>query len=617
MPSPKELAKALAYQGEIRNTSRNRLLGGVADVLSPVSEFADQYKISDRIPFLGGMSAADLTGLKGAQSLVNDMSYGKSPISGASLQTTKVDPRVLDLAGVSGAMMPAGKALGKAALREGARQVQNRTGIARYMLDTRMGVVPEGKAMSVPAKAMNDGSQDVITYIGRKGQKFQITKQRDNELLDIHSSIADKAREIFGDGVEIFDSGMSSSRYVRLPNGSKIRVSDHPLPSDFAAIHGVPDIEVRGGQDLQKAIDYMTDVKSNNTMPNSQKRYDDLSLREELRSNGVPLFSVDAKQIKKLVSSGVGYDDIASQLQQKYPKLTDADAAKIYTVIGRGKFDKFDVPVKDQIVRYGDNVGGAMMQRPKTEFEILHDTAQRNAALPVKQGGLGLPSNNTYIDRANVMYPTDVYHGSNLPIEQIDPAMLGSSTGAKSAKQAFWVVDNPTVARGYAEYAANEAPVAKILKDAEFQGKVAQRTGNWDKYESLVTKAEELESANQANPLNGQNIMPLRINTNNSSVMDAGGNSFPYAENDINQFLRQSKYAGNDVAQIKNLDDAVGRVDLPANHYAVFNPANIRSRFAAFDPMRRHEADILAGVGVGGMLDPQAIAEALRQQDRK
>jgi hypothetical protein len=267
---------------------------------------------------------------------------------------------LLDLAAVSGAMIPVGKALGKAALREGARQIEMGTGIGRAALNPRMGIVPEGQAMSAPAKAMNDGSKDVITYIGRKGQKFQITKQRDNELLDIHSSIADKAREIFGDGVESFDSGMSSSRYVKLPNGAKIRVSDHPLPSDFAAMHGVPDVEVRGGEDLQKAIDYMIDAKSNKTMPNSQKRYDDLSLRDELRSNGVPLFAVDAKQIRKLVNSGVGYDDIANQLQQKYPKLTDSDAAKIYTVIGRGKFDKFDssksVP---------DDVGGAMMQRPK------------------------------------------------------------------------------------------------------------------------------------------------------------------------------------------------------------------------------------------------------------
>jgi hypothetical protein len=405
MPSPKQLAKALARQDSVTKQPRNRFFGAVADAAGYLSDQADRYVVPERDPLFGGMRGGDLLPLRNVNRLLDDLSYGGRITTGRG-QTTTLRPEVVDLVGVTGAMMPAAKGLGKAALREGARQIETGTGIGRAALNPRMSAVPEGASMP---------------------------------------------------------------------------------------------------------------------------------------------------------------------------------------------------------------------QRPKTEFEILHDTAQRNAALPVDQGGLGLPANNTYIDRANApgMFPDDVYHGANLPIEQIDPAMRGSSTGAKSAKQAFWTVDNPTVARGYAEYAANEAPIAKILKDAEFQGKVAQRTGNWDKYENLVTKAEELESANQANPLNGQNIMPLRINTNNSSVMDAGGNSFPYAENDINQFLRQSKYAGNDVAQIKNLDDAVGRVDLPANHYAVFNPANIRSRFAAFDPMRRHEADILAGVGVGGMLDPQAIAEALRQQDRK
>jgi len=517
---------------------------------------------------------------------------------------------VLDLAGVSGAMMPAGKALGKAALREGARQVQNRTGIARYMLDTRMGVVPEGKAMSVPAKAMNDGSQDVITYIGRKGQKFQITKQRDNELLDIHSSIADKAREIFGDGVEIFDSGMSSSRYVRLPNGSKIRVSDHPLPSDFAAIHGVPDIEVRGGQDLQKAIDYMTDVKSNNTMPNSQKRYDDLSLREELRSNGVPLFSVDAKQIKKLVSSGVGYDDIASQLQQKYPKLTDADAAKIYTVIGRGKFDKFDVPVKDQIVRYGDDVGGAMMQRPKTEFEILHDTAQRNAALPVEQGGLGLPANNTYIDRANAMdWNTPAYHGSTTEIDPSFNLDYSGAGGLNYGKKNIWASDNPELASQYAEAGLSRNQAEAIQNSGDF---------NWNKKKEIPKKIADAMFKDIAEygsiEGGGANVLPLLLR-GKQSVHESYGGRF---KNEMPKALWGRDLENADIAVINNVIDnpTLQKVD-PSTVYAIKNPANIRSRFAAFDPMRRHEADILAGVGVGGMLDPQAIAEALRQQDRK
>jgi len=42
--------------------------------------------------------------------------------------------------------------------------------------------------------------------------------------------------------------------------------------------------------------------------------------------------------------------------------------------------------------------------------------------------------------------------------------------------------------------------------------------------------------------------------------------------------------------------------------YAFADPTIVRSRFAAFDPFRRNENDILAGVGVGvpvasGLLD--------------
>ena len=596
MPSAKELAKALAYQGEIRNTPQNSFLGAIANFLAPVSEFADRDKLPGSIPLLGGMSFADLSGLKGSQSLIEDMSYGKSPVRGATLNTAKVDPRLLDLAAVSGAMIPVGKALGKAALKKAAEQIETGTGIGRAALDPRMGIVPEGQAMSAPAKqgAMNDGSQDVITYIGRKGQKFQITKQRDNELLDIHSSIADKAREIFGDGVESFDSGMSSSRYVKLPNGAKIRVSDHPLPSDFAAMHGVPDVEVRGGQDLQKAIDYMIDAKSNKTMPNSQKRYDDLSLRDELRSNGVPLFAVDARQIRKLVNSSVGYDDIANQLQQKYPKLTDSDAAKIYTVIGRGKFDKFDsskTPLRlaHEVAQRNaalpvdqggmlDNVGGAMMQRPKTEFEILHDTAQRNAALPVEQGGLGLPSGNTAMDRAGAMgFDTPAYHGSGEELRVINNEKLKRNAYGKGLHSA----SDPELANIFANHSSQGQNVSPLLL----------RVGN------QASKEDYKNAMNQVWDQGGHDATKIR-----QLLIDKGFDTVTYNHGDFHY------------PQGAGLVKSLPNQDLS---YATLNPSQVRSRFAAFDPMRRHEADILAGVGVGGMLDPQAIAEALRQQDRK
>jgi hypothetical protein len=167
MPSAKELAKALAYRGEIRNTPQNSFLGGVANFLAPVSEFLDRDKLPESIPFLGGMSLADL-GVKGTESLVRDMSYGTPPIRGASLQTAKVDPRLFDLASVSGAMMPVGKALGKAAAMKAAEHIQDRTGFARLMPDTRMGVVPEGKSfpsqMSEYVPGVKSGDEMLVTH---------------------------------------------------------------------------------------------------------------------------------------------------------------------------------------------------------------------------------------------------------------------------------------------------------------------------------------------------------------------------------------------------------------------------------------------------------------------
>lgn len=54
----------------------------------------------------------------------------------------------------------------------------------------------------------------------------------------------------------------------------------------------------------------------------------------------------------------------------------------------------------------------AVNTRPLTEFEQRHLTAQKNAALPVEQGGLGLPVDNTAMQRADAMgFNQNLYHG--------------------------------------------------------------------------------------------------------------------------------------------------------------------------------------------------------------
>lgn len=262
------------------------------------------------------------------------------------------------------------------------------------------------------------------------------------------------------------------------------------------------------------------------------------------------------------------------------------------------------VPNKGKTADY--EISEAMYRNPQpdavnapklTEFEQRHLIAQRNAALPVEQGGLGLPPNNTAMDRAKAMGAVDAYHGTSSDVMQLDPRLFGSSTGAESAKRAWWAVDDPTTARGYAEYSANQAPVKRLLDQADR----FEKKGDWDGYDNALAKAEELEATFAANPLNGQNIMPLKIIPNKPRVMDAGGAEFTDVEGGVNNFLRQAKFGGNDVAVIKNLADDVGFNGRAATHYGVLDPATVRSRFAAFDPMRRHEADLL------GYADPRLL----------
>ena len=51
-------------------------------------------------------------------------------------------------------------------------------------------------------------------------------------------------------------------------------------------------------------------------------------------------------------------------------------------------------------------------------------TAQMRAALPVEQGGLGLPPDNEFYDRANVMFPRTVYRGVSDPSVFDEPVEL-------------------------------------------------------------------------------------------------------------------------------------------------------------------------------------------------
>jgi Large polyvalent protein associated domain 23 len=620
-PNPVMGSDWMAEKGLTREP-QNKLAGFAGDMAGMVAPFAAAAKAPQiaRGLLASGEGAATAGKWLGKEALrpVNDaILYGEGPLRKILPESPKIfigqNAKNFDKNNLAQALKME---------KEGVdpRQIWSETGSIKAPWDKQWRQEIDDSVANIPYSPDRSGRADMFVkhpelfdnYPSMSGMSFGVDSQSMGSLNGSYIPSSDAIK---------LGSGNTSTGLHELQHAIQGREGFARGGSEFSALKIIDDLPL--DQLTGPALDSVNAYANKMGYSLSKKQADDIAEQVALGLN-----ANDSKVYQLGRDTGLGDDKLAGffgispmHIYRRLAGEAEARAVQARMNMDAGQrratypLDSFDVPVDQLITRFGD--APAMSQgnerllkilerngesvAPKTKFEYpIGDRdilAQQRAALPISENGLGLPANNTAMDRANAMFPVDVYHGTNVPIEKIDPSMFGSSTGANSAKQGFWSVDNPTVASGYAEYAANEAPIKKILQEADFQEKLAQRTGNWGKYDSLVAKAEELESANYANPLKGQNIMPLRLNTQNSSVMDAGGNSFVGAENDINRFLKQSKFNGKDVAEIKNLDDAVGRVDLPANHYAIFNPDNLRSRFAAFDPWRRNAA-IAAAMGV-------------------
>lgn len=82
---------------------------------------------------------------------------------------------------------------------------------------------------------------------------------------------------------------------------------------------------------------------------------------------------------------------------------------------------------------------------PPTQYELAHAEAQRVAALPVDQGGLGLPPGNTAMDRARAMgFDTPAWRGTD-KAEKVSREALYGAMGP-----AHYSGDDPLVGNAYA-----------------------------------------------------------------------------------------------------------------------------------------------------------------------
>lgn len=116
-----------------------------------------------------------------------------------------------------------------------------------------------------------------------------------------------------------------------------------------------------------------------------------------------------------------------------------------------------------------------------------------------------------------------------------------------------------------------------------------------DKFKAIKAERNLIDKTQE-----GGNVMPVALRYENPMVYDFKGEA--YREKSYNDLVEEAKRKGHDALILKNTFDAGAGPAKLVDVGVVFEPNQIRSKFAAFDPTRTKEADILAGVLPLGLL---------------
>jgi len=247
---------------------------------------------------------------------------------------------------------------------------------------------------------------------------------------------------------------------------------------------------------------------------------------------------------------------------------------------------------------------------------------------------LNLPANNTATDRAKAMGFSDetYYHGSVKDITEFDPSM---SNIEGHLGKSIYVTDNPLDAsRNYASLQSPDLTI-KAENMAERMDDTAVSRNSVDDIdfnpvyddvgEEVIEENQNLQNLHdslyrQANQYDFNfdrassqlddfyDLYPANSLDNNlrgnDALFDASDDAGNLASNEIRRQIYEDM--GYDSVKM-NANDEFGKlmqgID-DTNHHMIFNPANIRSKFAHFNPK-------YAGVGAGSILSADLMADEI------
>lgn len=236
--------------------------------------------------------------------------------------------------------------------------------------------------------------------------------------------------------------------------------------------------------------------------------------------------------------------------------------------------------------------GGALMGSIKRVGNKLDDLPMDKASRLARAKDLGFDTNKV------------LYHGTAKTFPEFSMEQLGKNTRAKSAKQGVWMVKDPNTAHGYAKYGSESVPIQELIDKANAMEKI----GDWDKYDDYLRQAEELEMQIGKYGGTGQNIIPL-YKKGKYKTVDANGAEFTDIQDIVNDSIFEAKKSGFDGVTFNNLADDVYFNGRPTEHTIVFDPKNIRSTQAKFDPSKKDSANLLASALMGTILGKQIMSE--------
>lgn len=309
-------------------------------------------------------------------------------------------------------------------------------------------------------------------------------------------------------------------------------------------------------------------------------------------------------------------------------------------------------------------------QAPRDEAMRI---AQANAAKPISEGGLGLPPDNTAMNRAKAMgYEPGMYHATGADFQEIDLSRAGQASGGNVP--AFFTAKGTGLAEDYLPKEMVPKPeYARAYKNQErYQKALMSKYGDFAKQPDLfmqkpeLSQSWQLESALRSNPelsksfesyisnpefvagyaknrqtvrnliedleketprmhteqyATGANVMPMMVQKGDFVDFDAKGQAWtPDLDRKIQQMLREQGLSGVvGGVNIRNIyDGKAGRI---ADTQMIFNPAAVRSTSAAFDPARRYESDLLGAadprlLGAIGLGTAGAIYKTNREKEK-